>query len=57
MVSVVVSLSNFLPGQAAGDAPLCSCPWPAGTMLVSASLASGGGQVPWISIAFSPLLP
>jgi hypothetical protein len=57
MDSVVVSLSKLFPGEAAGDAPWCSCPWPAGTMLVSASLALGGGQVPWISVASSPLLP
>jgi hypothetical protein len=30
----------------------CSCLWPAGIMLVLAKLALGGGQVPWISVAF-----
>jgi hypothetical protein len=55
MDSVVVSLSKLLPGEAAGDVPWCSCPWPAGTMLVSASLALEGGQVSWISVASSPL--
>jgi hypothetical protein len=45
MDPVVVSVSKFLPEETAGDAPWCSCPWAAGTMLVSASLASGGGQV------------
>jgi hypothetical protein len=57
MDSVVVSLSKLLPGEAAGDAPWCSCPCPAGTMITFASLALGGGQVLWISVASSPLLP
>jgi hypothetical protein len=57
MDSVVVSLSKLLPGEAAGDAPWCSCPWTASTMLVSGSLASGAGRVPWISVASSQLLP
>jgi hypothetical protein len=57
MDSVVVSLSKLLPGEAAGDAPWCSCPWPTGTMLVLASLALGRGQVLRISVASSPLLP
>jgi hypothetical protein len=56
MDSVVVSLSKLLPGEAAGDAPWCSCQWPAGTVLVSASLASGAGRVPWISVSSSQLL-
>jgi hypothetical protein len=43
MDSVVVSLSKLLPGVATGNAPWCSCPWPAGIMIVSASLASGEG--------------
>jgi hypothetical protein len=57
MDSVVVSLSKLLPGEAAGDAPWCSCPRPAGTMIASASLASGGEHVPGIFVAFSPPQP
>jgi hypothetical protein len=54
---IVVSLSELLPGKAAGDAPWFSCLWPAGTILVSASLASCGGHVPWIFVTSSPPLP
>jgi hypothetical protein len=39
MDSFVVSLFKLLPGEASGDAPWCSCPWPAGTMNASANLA------------------
>jgi hypothetical protein len=57
MDSVVVFLSKILPGEEAADAPWCSCLWPAGTMIVLVSLASGGGQVLWICVASSLLLP
>jgi hypothetical protein len=39
MDSVVVSLSKFLPGEAADDEHWFSSLWPAGTMIASASLA------------------
>jgi hypothetical protein len=39
MDSVVGSMSKILPREAAGDAPRRSCPWQAGTMIASASLA------------------